>query len=301
MGSSGHDAGGNEDAMQREILAAWNDLSSQSGCPEVPLLQAAVSGVLPEDVGTSVLRHVEKCQICQSLARDLQAVDDAPPREEELRRVWNRMEAAIRPGAATEPAVRRAGTWRFWLKPWQIAAIAAAVLAILVVPSLLRRRPEPSASAGPTQPAPVPAKPALALEKPPILLPASALMVWRGAPDSDRAQWTELQVALRSYQSSDYASAAEQLRRVATTHPGMVEAWFYLGVSELFLGQNQQAAADLESGRKIAQPALDAEMKWYSAIADERIGRVSDERLLLEELCRGSSKYSVPACRSINQ
>ena len=162
-----------------------------------------------------------------------------------------------------------------FLKPWPIAVATASCILLMVTFGVLRNRPQPVVGTRPVPhtarlSAPTSAVASL-IEKPPILLPPEAVLVWRSGENGDQAKWRDLQEALAPYQTGDYATAAQRLRRVASRRPGLAEAWFYLGVCELMVNDDVRAAADLETARKLSEPRLQDYPSWYLALAYQRL------------------------------
>ena len=292
------------------------------GCPEPALLLAAEEGVLAAGVGAGVISHLENCSLCKMMVRD---VDDvaAPLLQSERIRIWNRIEPRGIPDRVA-PAVgrRSAGFLAPLFRRWTIAVAATVVLvtgiAILVEHNARRgqgNRYEPAASepasepasdqaqspampprpAMPPQPAP-PESPPFRLEKAPIILPAAAVMVWRGESAGENSQIVELKEALAPYRTGNYAEAERRLQKLAVKYPPLAEARFYLGVSQLFLNRNQDAVESLKTARRLAQNPLVREVDWYLAIGYHRVGQDSEARPLVEKLCQSGGKDSARAC-----
>jgi len=165
-----------------------------------------------------------------------------------------------------------------------------------------RRQPATSLSQAPNPKAATPSPPTVfRLEKAPIVLPASAVMVWRGESDKGNAQWKELQEALASYQADDYQEAAQRLKRITEKYPRLAEARFYLGICQLFLDGNVVAAENLKEVRSQAPLSLSEDVDWYLALAYQRMGRAGDAGPLLEGLCQGQGKKSATACLGLKE
>jgi len=141
-----------------------------------------------------------------------------------------------------------------------------------------------------------PAASVLQLEKAPVVLPASAAIVWRGKSDPAAKQGKDLKDALEPYESGDYAEAARRLQRLGKQYPTMAQAPFYLGVSQLFLNQNEDAAGSLKAASVISQSPVADEALWYLALAEHRLTKDDLAGSILETLCKSGGKNSARAC-----
>ena len=259
-------------------FAARLGAGKTAGCPEPALLVAAQSDALPAEWSEAVKAHLAGCPLCRSLAQDLL--------DEELAGLSEARKAAIWARAARRQPRRRA-----W---WWAALPVAAALAIAVV--YVRK---PDAPAAPVTQAPVTQAPAApkppALTKPPIYLPASAL-VFRGEEAED-----PLLAAMGAFRKDDYADAARRLRQVAQEQPETAEAHFYLGVSLLFLDRDREALGALERAHKLAEGPLAREAAWYLAVAHWRLGGREAAARTLEPLCRAAGAHQQEACGILSE
>ncbi|HEY6308384.1 MAG TPA: anti-sigma factor [Candidatus Angelobacter sp.] len=270
-------------------------------CPKPELLQAAQADVLPAQQREDIITHLESCPACTSLLADLEALDDAPLDKAGQQRIWKRIRAGI---AAEDPAPMAGRTvtgWsNSWLRPMPLAAMAAAVVILVVVGFLfVRDRQQPVnqvAQNHPVEQLPTAAPSVLRLEKPPVVLPASAVIVWRGQQEAATRQANALKQALAPYEMDNYAEAARRLERLRKQYPQMAEAPFYLGVSQLFLNQNEDAALSLKDAANIAEAPLVNDALWYLALANHRIGKDDLASSFLGALCRAGGKDSSRAC-----
>jgi tetratricopeptide (TPR) repeat protein len=274
--------------LEPEMMTALSDLRARcSDCPEPAMLQAAQEGVLPADLLDAVREHVEHCAICGALRDSLSVLDEEPLPPTDRRRIWERVR-------------EEAGERRIRLLGWPAVLAAAAALLMLAGIGMLRDRSRPVKVANhgrPTGAAPAPT--GLLLEKPPVRLPATAFLVWRG--DAGSNPWQALRQALVPYESGDFAEAAQRLRAVADKNPRVAEARFYLGISRLFLGEDSEAAADLETARTLASGALADDAAWYLVIAYQHAGRAVEARTLLEGLCRDAGTNGAKACLALKE
>ena len=288
--------------LSTELATALGKLRTHAtACPKPELLQAARSQVLPSDAAKDIHQHLEGCRLCQSVAADLEALDsasadlDSAARE----RIWKRIQPEVQ-NAATDKRVRP--RWNLWFRPLPLAAGALAVLALVVGLGVLRdrRQPAPTTAQNQTPVAP-PAPSALRLEKPSIILPASAVVVWRGHDDASIKQSKELKQALAPYEADNYAEAAQRLDRLRKKYPRLAEAPFYLGVSQLFLNENEDAAKSLKDAVNLAGQPLADEANWYLALSLYKSGRGEAASSVLEPLCHAGGKNSARACLGIKE
>ena len=274
-------------------------------CPKPALLQAAHAGVLPEEAGASVKAHMEACATCRSLAHDLAELDDVPLQPTEREKIWGMIRAGI---AAEESGAKAAAPtpwWRLFLRPIPVA-IAAAAVVLLAIGGRLMRDPQPPAAVAVNQPSQPPVATAphagvLRPDKAPVLLPASALLIWRGDSSAANTQGKELREALIPYQADQYGEAVQRLESLAKKYPRLAEAQFYLGVSQLLMERNDDAVASLKAARSLAGLALRDQAAWYLAVAWHRTGRDADARPLLEHLCQAGGATSERACSGLKE
>ena len=99
----------------------------------------------------------------------------------------------------------------------------------------------------------------------------------------------------------DYAEAARRLDVLAKKYPKYAEPHYYLGVSRLFLVENEAALGALNAARPLADGALRDDVSWYLAIALDRTGRSEDARREAEALCGHAGEYQQRACASVGE
>ena len=286
--------------LSTELTTALGTLrTNATACPKPELLQAARSQVLPAEAAKEVNQHLESCRLCQSVVADLEALDGPDLNAAGRKRIWKRIQQEI-PDAGTEARVR--SWWNLWLRPVPVAAMGFAVLALVVGLRVLREGRTPATTTAQNETSTAPPTPsALRLEKAPIILPASTVVVWRGQQDASIKQNKELTQALAPYEADNYAEAAQRLDRLRKKHPRLAEASFYLGVSQLFLNQNEDATKSLKDAVNLADQPLADEATWYLALALCRTGRSELAGSLLDQLCHGGGKNSARACLGIKE
>jgi tetratricopeptide (TPR) repeat protein len=286
--------------LSTELATALGKLrTNATACPKPEVLQAALYQVLPSEAAKEVNQHLEGCRLCQTVVADLEALDSGDLDSAARQRIWKRIQPEVQNTATDKPVRSR---WNLWLRPLPLAAGALAVLALVVGLGVLRDRRQPAPTTAQNQiPVAPPTPNALRLEKPPIILPAASVIVWRGEKDDSIQRNKELKQALAPYEVDNYAEAAHRLDRLRKKHPRLAEAPFYLGVSQLFLNQNEDATKSLKDAVNLADQPLADEATWYLALALSRTGRNELASSLLEQLCHGGGKDSGRACLGIKE
>ena len=274
-------------------------------CPSLELILAAESRTLPEEAAAQLAEHIAGCDWCRALRNDWREFEFPAVTPESERRI----RARALPAVTRVVAQPRRPAWR-WLVP--LGAAATLVLTFVLVRDASRPDPrsgpasstKPSGdhseqSAGMGAPRPVSV---FRLEKPPVRLPLSAAVVWRGEGEADRARFSEeFKAAMAFYRADNYATTAARLKALARQFPRSPDVSFYLGVCQLFLGRDREAIASLERARGIAKDDRADEISWYLALAHQRAGRVAPTVDLLGSLCQGSGPYSAQACAGIRE
>jgi hypothetical protein len=277
-----------EQEFRREFGPALEANRAEAGpCPKPDLLMAARSGVAFEGVA-AIERHVALCPICRQLSQDLAEYEFPPASEAEDRRIRARWETT-----ADLPA-------RSWLRSWKALSLAAALAASVIVVVVVRGTrqappPSPEAIARPVPPAPQ-ADDSFTPMKAAIKVPAAAVLTFRGDANAGRTYLADLAAALEPYRMDDYAESARRLESLSQKYPDAAEPWFYEGVSQLFLKQNEAAVQSLESARRQAGDTLRDDISWYLALAYHRAGNRANARREAEALCTHPSEYKDRAC-----
>jgi len=164
----------------------------------------------------------------------------------------------------------------------------------------LHRQPAPVANNVPaTAPsAPPPTVAALEIPLAPLAPPGNDAVapLTRGAHNAEPSI-DELLPAFNAYNAADYTTAAKRFTALKKDYPHNEIVLLYLGVSQLFLHQDADAAGTLTLARRAATPASADAAEWYSAIAAQRL-HSPDAKTLLDALCeKAGSKYSADSCR----
>ncbi|HZT74099.1 MAG TPA: hypothetical protein VE996_10635 [Terriglobales bacterium] len=186
--------------------------------------------------------------------------------------------------AANSPSSVTAGSWRsLWLPIVLVAAaLIFAMVASVVVWRLEATRLSP---AQPVSTARLTAAAVFQVDKPPVAV-------------SIAASQAPLARALLLYRDDRYRAAAQALAAVARSSPGQPEPWFYLGVSRLFLGDNQAAAASFARASELASGSLAQSADWYRAVALVRANQVAAAEPLFQRLCASGGLYATRACQA---
>lgn len=255
-------------------------------CPEVELLYAAREGVLPEEQSARVAEHLSHCGVCTTLFEDLEAIAFGMPTAGDSASIRERIERGA-PGAF-ERANRSGASHRHW---W-IPALAVAACALLAFLFFRPVKSIPPASA--PQIAQAKPLPQIPLKKLPIRVDVSALLATRGA--ATEPSGPELVKALARYQKDDFSGAAQQLTALSQKYPQDETVRLYLGVSELFLNRDEDAAKELAEATKRSEGPPLADSQWYLSVALLRLNNPTEALPILSTLCEGKSSYSERAC-----
>jgi hypothetical protein len=257
--------------------------------PPLAVLRAASADALPEPLQTAASAALDGSAWNRALVAGADAADaelDAAATDRLLARIHQQAGSA---GASRTR--RRLSTWQ------PLLGLAAA--AILVTTVVYLRQSGPAVTPTGTPPAVPGASPAvpafrLPLEAPAVKLTTSALVVRSAGSRGTFAD--DAGAAFDAYRAGDYRTAASEFARLEPRYPSSVEVPFYLGVSRLFLDDAPGAVTSLAAARRIADDTFRADIGWYLAVADERVGDITGARLELDTLCRGQSAYATRAC-----
>lgn len=260
------------------------------GCPPIDQVMAAHAGLLSPDAWPGVHEHLATCEWCRALVHDLADPEVATPNEEEAARIRQRVLRGER---------QRGFLSNFWRQPAYSVVLALLLIAVVgVVLNRTRQRTAPAAIPLP-QTAQVDMESAFKLEKPDIKLPAD-ILVWRGSPIGRQRQFArDLDAALIPFRQDNFAEAQRTLSALVNKYPASSDCYFYLGVAQLFLNQNADAAQTLQTALKDKPELMAADIPWYLAIALHRTG--ADVQIIqqLQPLCNEKGPYSQRACAAV--
>jgi len=278
--------------FQREIRAVLGtDRGNAGACPNPRLLTAARSGI-PFEGFEAVQRHVALCPICQQLSLDLAAYAFPRASEAEDRRIRSRWQTAA------------TGSAQSWYRGWRPLSLAAAVVLLVVTAVMIRslnrsvaptrQAAQPPVSAA--SPPAVPASGSLTLSKAAIKIPAFAVLTFRGDANSANSYLADLAAALEPYRQDNFAKAAQTLAALSRRYPRAAEPAYYLGISQLFLAQNQAAVESLQTARRYAADTLREDVSWYLIVAFDRSGKTPEALREAEALCGRGGEYRDRSC-----
>ncbi|HEY4356831.1 MAG TPA: hypothetical protein VGN16_13860 [Acidobacteriaceae bacterium] len=280
------------DADEQAVAGALKP--RRGGCPPLDVLQAAGQDVLPPDVEARVTAHLADCPSCSGLLEDLARLPETTLLAEEQRRIATKFPLENK---------REASGGRLWM------GIAAAVLLMVAGAvawrSLSPKATEPQNAHGvaPASNAQQPVTTAnLDIPLTPLAAPGGTALLTRG-PGSHEPATEQLLPAFTAYNHADYAAAATKFSALAAGYPASEIVPLYLGVSQLYLGQNEQADANLMRvltlGEKDTAPGNMDAARWYDAIAASRL-HSSKATTLLQHLCdEKHSRYSPQSCKLV--
>jgi TolA-binding protein len=245
---------------------------------------AYLRGALPEEERDAFERHYFECAACHERLRIVRdagvvlrsgaaAVEAWPPRP---------ARGAFRPPARP---------WLAWAAGAAFVAVGAAVvlrnLAPPAPPSATPAAVSPTApaSAAPPSAEPVPRPPldVLARVEPPPYAP----LVVRGGEPADAA----FAKAMDLYVRGDHAGAAAGLRAALQEDPSLLEARFYLGVSELLAGRAQPAVRELRRVASGDDEGFAEAARYYLAKAHLSSGDAAAARRELQLVARGEGDH----------
>jgi hypothetical protein len=280
--------------FRREMDAALAQIRSTAGpCPDPDRLMAVVAGV-PLESANAIRQHIALCPVCEQLSRDLGTYEFPGASGAEDRRIRARWRH-------TAASAHGAFLWN-WL--WRPLPVAAAIAIVTIAAVIAVRRPSlapPSNEIAAVHTAPAPVAFALVLQKPGIKVPADSVLTYRGDGQDSQALLKDLAAALEPYRSDNYAEAARRLERLVPKYPSAAAPAFYLGVSQLFLKQNDSAFESLQTARRRPDEALRDDISWYLAVAYERAGKNAEALREAERLCGKAGDYQPRACSGLDQ
>jgi hypothetical protein len=241
--------------LDRMRQAFAGDTAPGVDCPPSIRIWEAVNGQLDPADAAAVVDHVSSCGACA-----------------EAWRIARELEVEEAGGGFVIPFPARRRTSFVW---GLLAAAATLILAIGAWP-LLRGTPAPAtpvATAVTPTPAPAPAQTTAALgpaiEKAPIVLSASRVLVFRSKASADPFV-DAFAVAIEPYRKDDYAEAITRLDALARKFPDADEPPFYLGVSLLIASRPADAVAPLRRAANGRDAAIAAQARRYLVLATAR-------------------------------
>jgi tetratricopeptide repeat protein len=274
---------------------ATNSAKGRMDCDRVSreeIFESYLLGRLTEQDREAFEQHYFECARCFDELQTLQAIRD------ELRR-----------GAEPDASTTRS---RFgW--PALVGLAAAVIVAVGVAVSMRPKAPSnlPEASrSAPPSPATIPEtsrpdvpEPPGSSESPLELLarvepPRYEPPVLRGTPDDVTARF---QRGMDRYRQADYRGAINELRPAADQDPAAAHIRFYLGISQLMLGQDDPAIDSLRATIALGDSAYLEDAHWYLAKAFLRRKDSGAAERQLKEVIKLSGTRSSEARRLLNQ
>jgi hypothetical protein len=248
--------------LDRMRRAFADDTTSGTDCPPAARVWEAANGQLEPGDAAAVVDHVATCGACAEawrIARELETEEAGA-------------------GPIPFPDKRRTSAVSAVSAVWPLLAAAATLVLAIGAWPLLRGTPAPAAPvatavtpAPSSAPAPAQTTAALAppIEKAPVILSASRVLVFRSQTSADPFV-EEFAVAIAPYQKDDYPAAITRLDALARKYPGADEPPFYLGVSLLMASRRADAVAPLRRAANGRDAAIAAQARRYLALATAR-------------------------------
>lgn len=259
--------------------------------PSPDLLRAAGEEALPEDIRQEIHDHLRDCELCSILQRDLSQLEPGDPGEEQRRRIR---------GEVTTNGRRLEKTWS--RRPWRLVLAAGALAIVIGFGGFLMTRSgrvsAPREAPGPTLA--ISHVPQFAIEKAPIEIPAE-LLPTRGARKTDLPSLQEWSLALKPYQEGDFDRAVTKLAAITTKYPHFADGYFYLGVSQLMMRRDADAAGSLKTAGTLASGGRLLQVKWYLAAAEMRLGHKAEALNEWRSICAANSVFGKEACGEIRR
>jgi len=282
-----------EQETLRELEAPLDELRERHHAdPPIEVLQAARSGVLPEELQERLADSGWNRALIDGLRYEEAELD---------RDAEDRVLARIQTGAKELP--RRHSFWTWLSRP---AFAAAAAVIILIAAALAWRsgslRTQETAPPQPTvvtaTPPPAPAF-HLPLEAPKVRL-SVAVLTWRGTDEKNHLL-ADLKPGLDAFRQGDYATADAELSKIAAAYPDSFEVRYYQGVSRLFVDDIPGAIDSLTAAQRRADSSFAPDAAWYLAVAYQRARRIEDARKELSRVCNAGAARAAEACAALQQ
>jgi hypothetical protein len=283
------------DSDEKKVLALFGEEIDElarrhENDPPLDVLRAGYHDALPPALQSDVTAYLSNHAWSRALIEGIDAAQ-APLQPADEERLLARIQRqAIQPQA-------RAVRWR-WLAP----ALAGAALAVAALAVWTYRDGARPASTAPIEPpremaaAPAP-EVRLPLEQPDVMLSTAAL-TWRGSA-AGNPLLVDLKPGIDAFRKGDYARADREFTALEPRYPGVVEIFYYGGVSRLYLDDPQRAIARLQKARELADATFAPDIDWYRAIAEQRAGHPAEMRARLNDLCLGTSARAARACDAL--
>ena len=273
------------DAEEKDLASALS--ARKAACPPLDVLLAVGQDILPDEVEEAATAHIANCKLCSRLIADLATLPEAELTVSEQQRIASKLPLAQKK--------RTGATMQVILS---VAALVVLCVGGLLVLRTYRSQPTQTAEHPPATPAsPQAAVAEFTIPLTPLASPQDAAIVTRGNHADAEPAMAELLPAFTAYNHADYGSAARQFEALAKAHPNNDTIQIYLGVSELYLGKNQEAHDAMRLAEtKARSDAPRNAARWYLAIAASRL-HSGEARVLLQQLCDEQDPvYSTQSC-----
>lgn len=261
--------------------------------PPLDLLRAAGQDVLPASTEAKIAHHLQHCALCTMLLADFAQLPEAPFTTGQQQRIRTTIPAALQKSSQTLAWV---GT---------IAAAALLTVSGIATYRILHRTHAAGtantattnipATAPTSNPIPNVAIAFAKLPPPPGIAPG---LTTRGASaPTDEPAATELFPAFDAYNHGHYDEAVKQFTALTSVYPRSSITPLYLGISQLFLSQNEDALISLTHAIETATATTKNPAAWYRAVAALR-AHSREAPALFHTLCQDTaSTYSQQACQ----
>ena len=267
------------------------------GCPAAARMRAFAAGALPHEQKRAIGTHLDECQLCRLMVRELERWPSPESDERVVGKLWERVQPRLA-GALSKPARRRWLPWSWLAAPAAAVVLSAVVLFRMLLPGVAPPNPLRAAIAAPDYDAAAIAP----VDKAPVRLPIEGLLLWRNSGQSAvPTQIRDIADALVPYRNGDFAESVKRLTDLSNRYPKSYEVKFYLGVSLLLRQRPEDAKEVLKEAVALADPVQTAEASWYLSLAYLRAGSIRDARPYLTELCSGGAGNADSACRVLRQ
>ncbi len=279
--------------------------------PEHELLAFWAAGTLSAEEAARVKRHMAGCAECQSAAAETERLVHGLralhlTSEEVVAAAWDegafahldvctRCRDEVEALRAMNRDLQRPVRSTRWRRNLAWAAgliiVTATTVTLLRAPVLPPARPSvtPSAGSSAVSPSPLPATTADPLDRLASIDPPEYLgSTTRGAADED----PDFVTAMSAYAARDYTGAARRLRALVTRRPDHVDGRFFLGISELMLGNTGDAIAALRRTIEAGDVAYAEAARFHLAKALLRIRDIRGAKAELARLIRDDGDYA---------
>jgi tetratricopeptide (TPR) repeat protein len=289
-----------EKAVPQDVQDFLNSFQTQrSHCPPLSLLRAANAGALPAELLSPLKDHVSACYSCQVLQADLTLLEPDTASPHQIQKILSRLHQLD--DTERKPKI---WTWRkysWWTAAGAVSLILGAFLLFYQIQAPVTPPDQLNHSMALEKSPPSIMLPEIfRLDKPPIKLGMAAL-VWRGSSTNQKQFLKDIAPALDAYRADNFTQALSLFIPLTRKYPNSGELFFYLGISQLFLGKYPESIISFQQSQHLSGDSLSDEVSWYSALACQRMGKKEAARTHLQRLCKGSSPFAARACAALKE